>query len=259
MKNGQGRRLAGWGAGKRRKHPSVAGFERRGCKDGRSGKGGRMLNAPEISPAMSGDYVRHHCHDVRNRLNAIELECMLLLGSAGGGAGGSGISENIASIRRLAASVGELVQRLNVRCRPPHWGEIDLSALVDNCRQNLSMHEDCGQIDWKISGHAAVIQSDAQSLGVLIRESAAAFFGAGGGGIDMLAGDEAAGLRMTLIPQPRGKAPRHFQEKLPELAAAFRAIGGVLCYDSEADRLTLSIQPAGDSFGPSQLFKGALI
>lgn len=199
---------------------------------------------------MSGEYVRHHCHDVRNRLNAIELECLLLLGNAGG----VGISENVATIRRLAESVGELVQRLNVRCRAPHWGEIDLSALVDSCRQKLAEHDDCGQIDWRISGHAAGIQSDAHSLSVLIRESAAAFLGAGGGVIDIMADEDALGLRMKLIPRLRGKGQRHFQERLPELEAAFRAIGGALYYDMEADNLTLSLQAAEAVFDESRFF-----
>ncbi len=132
-----------------------------------------MAKSPESTPAASPiqismpevvKFIRQLAHDLRNHLNAAELQSAYLSEIAEN----SEVREEIKRLRGMISQVAISLQELTAALSPPRLTEMEYSAkdLVDDLRQKLaSVHpEEGARVQWEIAESDANLNIDPQLL-----------------------------------------------------------------------------------------------
>lgn len=230
-----------------------------------------MPDAAEQNPKPSAEiqvsmpdvvkFVRQLAHDLRNDLNAAELQSAYLIEIAENGE----LKEEIKRLRGMIAEVGTNLQKLTVALGQPRLTEMPYSAkdFVEDLRQKLSTDypKESAKVKWEVEELGdAELQIDPQLLLPALLELFANGFrhGAAGGDISVSARSENGRFVFTLRePKPDferstenwGREPfrtvsqGHYGLGLHRTRAIIEAHGGELQarYDKESSSLITSV------------------
>jgi len=132
-----------------------------------------MATSPETTPASSPiqismpevvKFIRQLAHDLRNHLNAAELQSAYLIEISDN----SEVREEIKRLRGMISQVAVSLQELTAALSPPRLTEMEYSAkdLVEDLRQKLSsVHPDEGaRVQWDVADNDANLNIDPQLL-----------------------------------------------------------------------------------------------
>lgn len=213
-------------------------------------------------------FVRQLAHDLRNDLNAAELQSAYLIEIAEAGE----LKDEIKRLRGMIAEVGTNLQRLTVALGQPRLTEMPYSAkdFVDDLRQKLDTDypNDSAKVEWDLQPGEAELNIDPQLLLPAFLELFANAFrhGPAGGPISATARTENGRFVFTLR-EPKGTFERstenwgreplhtvtqgHYGLGLHRTRAIVEAHAGELSarYDKDASSLittvTLPVTPTG--------------
>ncbi|CAN5558628.1 hypothetical protein BH20VER1_BH20VER1_10880 [soil metagenome] len=109
-------------------------------------------------------FVRQLSHDLRNHLNAAELQAAFMNEIAGD----SEVKEEITRLRGVLGEMGHGLQRLSASLTPPRLTLMPYEAksFVEDLQQKVALQfpEQKGAIEWKIAADGATLEIDPQVL-----------------------------------------------------------------------------------------------
>ena len=109
-------------------------------------------------------FIRQLAHDLRNHLNAAELQSAYLIEIAEN----NELREEIKRLRRMISEVGTDLQKLTAALSPPRVTKMPYSAkdLVEDLRQKLTSAnpDEAARVEWKVAETDATLDIDPQLL-----------------------------------------------------------------------------------------------
>ena len=118
----------------------------------------------QVSMPQVIKFIRQLAHDLRNHLNAAELQSAYLIEIAEN----NELREEIKRLRRMISEVGTDLQKLTTALSPPRLTEMPYSAkeLVEDLRQKLASANpaEAARVEWKVAETDATLNVDPQLL-----------------------------------------------------------------------------------------------
>ena len=118
----------------------------------------------QVSMPQLVKFIRQLAHDLRNHLNAAELQSAYLIEIAEN----NELREEIKRLRRMISEVGTDLQKLTAALSPPRVTEMPYSAkdLAEDLRQKLASANpaEAARVEWKIAEPDATLNIDPQLL-----------------------------------------------------------------------------------------------
>ena len=124
----------------------------------------RLQEAVKVSWADVLKFLRQLSHDLRNQLNAVELQSAFLAELATD----AEVKEEIARLRKMVSQCGAALQKLSTRLNPPAANLMSYGAgeLVEDLRTKIQAEfpKEADAVQWQLSVQNASVNTDPQLL-----------------------------------------------------------------------------------------------
>ncbi|HKP92834.1 MAG TPA: hypothetical protein VJS88_02980 [Chthoniobacterales bacterium] len=160
----------------------------------------------QVSMPRVVKFIRQLAHDLRNHLNAAELQSAYLIEIAEN----NDLREEIKRLRRMISEVGTDLQKLTAALSPPRVTEMAYSAkeLMEDLQQKLGSvnPDEAAQVEWKIAETDATLNIDPQLLLPALLELFMNAFrhGRGEGALSFSAGPKNGSYVLALMEPKKG-------------------------------------------------------
>lgn len=115
-------------------------------------------------------FVRQLSHDLRNQLNAAELQAALI----GEITTDTGLKPEVTRLRELVAKLGTSLQQLSAAVAPPHLTRLHYPAndLLNDLQKKIAQDfpEQSQRVKWEVSSNGAMLDIDPTLIGWVMRE-----------------------------------------------------------------------------------------